>query len=122
MRQLMLLIALSVVGLTGGVRAQIDTVYRPGDGVTLPAVVKQVNPSYTNEAKQQRIEGVVGLSCVVRPDGHVTDIVVTESLDSVFGLDGQAVEAMGKWEFKLGTKDNKPVPVQIEVKMNFTLR
>jgi hypothetical protein len=30
---------------------------RPRDGVTLPRVVKSVNPEYTQEAKDQRIQG-----------------------------------------------------------------
>jgi len=101
---------------------QNSTVYRTGNGVSLPVVVKQVNPEYTNEAREQRIEGVVGLSCIVRPDGRVTDVTVTQSLDSVFGLDRQAVAAMEKWEFKPGTKDDKPVAVQISVQMSFTLK
>jgi TonB family protein len=119
------LILVALLAVTAGptLLAQSDSqVYLPGDGVTLPSVVKRVNPNYTSEARDQRIEGVVGLSCVVQPDGRVTDISVTQSLDAVFGLDKNAVEAMGQWEFKPGTKNNKPVAVKISVQMNFTLK
>jgi protein TonB len=123
MRPLILIAVLAVTAAPTTLLAQSDSqVYLPGDGVTLPSVVKRVNPNYTSEARDQRIEGVVGLSCVVQPDGRVTDISVTQSLDAVFGLDKNAVEAMGQWEFKPGTKNNKPVAVKISVQMNFTLK
>jgi len=123
MRPLILVALLAVTAAPTTLLAQSDSqVYLPGDGVTLPSVAKRVNPNYTSEARDQRIEGVVGLSCVVQPDGRVTDISVTQSLDAVFGLDKNAVEAMGQWEFKPGTKNNKPVAVKISVQMNFTLK
>ncbi len=99
-----------------------STVYKPGDGVSLPTVVKEVRPQYTSEAMQQRIEGRVGLQCVVRTDGKVTDIKVVQSLDSMYGLDKAATEALAQWEFKPGRKDDKPVAVQVEIQMAFTLK
>ena len=103
-----------------------STVYKPGDGVSLPSVVKEVRPQYTSEAMQQRIEGSVGLQCVVRPDGKVSDIKVVRSLDSVYGLDRKAAEDdenwTGEWANKPGRKDDKPVAVQVEIQMAFTLK
>jgi TonB family protein len=123
MRRLMNVAAVACVAAVVTLSAQTDsTVYAPGNGVSLPSVVKQVNPSYTSEAQQQRIEGKVGLSCVVRSDGHVTDITVIRSLDPVYGLDRQAVEAMRQWEFKPGVKDGKAVAVKVAIEMNFTLK
>src|SRR4051812_3349487 len=101
---------------------QTEKVYSPGDGVSLPVVAKRVNPEYTSEARQQQIEGVVTLTSVVRRDGHVTDVKVKQSLDSVYGLDQKAIEALRQWEFKPGMKDNEPVAVQIDVQMKFTLK
>jgi TonB family protein len=99
-----------------------STVYKAGNGVTLPTIVKQVKADYTKEAKDQRIEGVVVLDCVVLPNGSVSNITVSRSLDSVYGLDRKATEAMAQWQFKPGTKDGKPVAVRIAVEMNFTLK
>src|SRR5262245_27927026 len=116
-----LLVVACLVGATiAAPRAQ--EVNRPGNGVTLPTVVKQVNPEYTPEAKDQHIEGVVILSAVVRADGTVGDVAVTESLDSIYGLDQQAVKAMKEWAFKPGTKNGKPVAVRIDVQMQFKLK
>jgi TonB family protein len=112
-------LAVLVAATTG---AQEPTVYEPGNGVSLPVVVTSVPALYTPEAKAQRIEGVVGLQCVVKADGTVTDVAVVRSLDSVFGLDHEAVKAMNHWEFKPGMKDKKPVAVRISIDMHFTLK
>ena len=95
-------------------------IYRPGNGVSLPTVVTQVRPEYTSQAKDARIEGIVGLSAVVLASGAVGEVAVTRSLDS--GLDDQAVAAMKQWTFKPGIKDGKPVAVRIDIQMNFTLK
>ncbi len=102
--------------------AQQETVYTPGDGVSLPTVTKQVGSQYTSEAMANRIEGKVGLSAVVLEDGKVGAVKVTQSLDSVYGLDEAAVKAMKQWEFKPGTKDGKPVAVRVSIDMAFTLK
>jgi TonB family protein len=62
------------------------------------------------------------LAAVVLDDGKVGDVSVSQSLDSVHGLDEEAVKAMKQWEFKPGTKDGKPVAVRIHVQMRFALR
>jgi TonB family protein len=102
---------------------QDDKVYgAKEEGVTLPQVVRQVHPQYTSEAMRQMIEGDVVLDVVIQSDGKVGDVGVKESLDSVYGLDQEAVKAMKQWEFRPGTKDGKPVSVRVDVKMRFTLK
>ena len=97
-------------------------VFAPGNGVSLPVVVKQVAPQYTQEAKDARIEGTVLLECVVLADGTIGDVSVKRSLDSRLGLDREAVTAMKQWLFNPGTKDGKPVAVRVQIESTFTLR
>jgi TonB family protein len=111
-----------VVLAVASAHAQQETIYTPGDGVSLPTVTKQVGPQYTSEAMSNRIEGKVGLSAVVLANGKVGDVKVIRSLDSVYGLDEAAVKAMKQWEFKPGTKDGKAVAVRVEIDMAFTLK
>ena len=113
-----LLLALALVAFVG---AQDSTVYKPGDGVLLPQVTKQVKAEYTNEAMQNRIEGRVVLDVVVLADGAVGDVEVTESLDSVYGLDKNAAAAMRQWQFKPGQKDGKPVSVLWTIEYTFKI-
>ena len=99
-----------------------ETIYEPGNGVTLPVVVSEIRPVYTERAKEAKIQGTVTMNCVVRRDGRVDDITVIESLDAEYGLDDAAVEALRRWEFKPGTRDGTPVAVRVTVQMKFTLK
>jgi len=110
------------LGETGSPERLALQVYEPGDGVSLPQVVKQVKANYTSEAMRQMIEGDVMLGVVVRADGSVGDVQVKESLDAVYGLDQEAIKAIKQWEFKPGMKDGKAVAVRVDVKIRFTLR
>lgn len=103
-------------------RDRQETVYLPGDGVTLPVVVHEVRPHYTADALQARIEGKVVLECVVGTEGKPGRIRVVESLDAQYGLDDAAVAALEQWRFRPGTKDGRAVAVQIHVQMAFTLK
>jgi TonB family protein len=96
--------------------------YRPGKGITNPVLEKEVHPNYTPEAMRAKVQGNVMLQAVVLADGTVGDVKVTKSLDTVYGLDDQAVKALKQWRFKPGTKDKKPVPVQVDIEMTFRLK
>ena len=125
MRMMSWLVAtICALGLAvAAVRAQsAPPVYAPGNGVSLPVLVSKVNPDYTQEAKDARIEGTVVLACVVDSDGRVSEATVSRSLDPIFGLDQQAVNALKAWRFKPGEKDGKPVAVRVVVEMAFTLK
>jgi bla regulator protein blaR1 len=96
--------------------------YRLGPGITAPVLVKEVHPNYTPEAMKAKIQGSVMLEAVVLATGAVGDVTVTKSLDTVYGLDDQAIKAIKQWKFKPGTKDTKAVPVAVEVEMSFKLK
>jgi protein TonB len=119
----LLLAGLALVVVSPLLRAQdAPVVYNPGDGVTLPAVVTSVRAAYTPEAMEAHIEGTVLLECVVRAEGTIADVRVARSLDSVYGLDTQAVNALKQWTFTPGTKDGKAVAVRVQISMKFALR
>jgi TonB family protein len=92
------------------------------EGVVLPSVVSERKPVYTQAAKEARVQGIVGMATVVTADGRVGAVRVTKSLDTQYGLDRAAVAAMRLWRFEPGTKDGRPVPVQVDVEMRFTLK
>ena len=78
--------------------------YQPGNGVTTPAVIREVKPTYTSDAMRAKVQGSVWVQCVVQPDGTVTNATVVRSLDSRFGLDEEAVKAARQWRFRPGTR------------------
>ena len=93
-----------------------------GPGVTMPTVIERVAPRYTADAMRARVEGVVTLECVVLPDGSVGDVRVIRSLDSVFGLDQEAIVAAKRWRFRAGRLDGQPVPVIVSIELTFSVR
>ena len=97
-------------------------VFRPGNGVAPPRVLREIRPEYTSEAMRARIQGTVWLDVVVLPDGTVGDVTVSKSLDSVFGLDSQAVAAARQWLFAPGTRLGEPVAVLVTLELFFNLR
>lgn len=97
-------------------------VYRPGNGVTLPVVLREIKPQYTADAMRAKVQGTVLLECVVLPDGTVGPVEVVRSLDSSFGLDQEAVKAAKQWRFRPGTRFGEPVPVLVTIELTFTLR
>ena len=99
-----------------------NAIFTPGADVTLPVLVNSVRPQYTQDALASRIEGNVLLSCVVRADGSVGEVAVVRSLDSVHGLDAQAIQTVRHWTFKPGSKRGKPVDVRVPVDIKFTLQ
>jgi bla regulator protein blaR1 len=114
-------LAAGVLNAHGQATAQ-ETVYKPGNGVSQPKLVKEEKPKYTAKAMQEKIQGSLSLSAIVRADGTVGDVKVTRSLDKVHGLDVEAVNTLKKWRFDPGMKDGKPVAVEIEVEMSFKLK
>ncbi len=94
--------------------------YRPGSGVSPPAIQREVKPVYTADALRREIEGDVILEVVVLASGAVGQIRVVRSLGH--GLDEAAVAAMRRWRFHPARRQGVAVDVVVEVAMEFRLR
>lgn len=121
MRKILTAAALTA-GLAVSMTAQPARVYKVGeDGVKAPVLVKDVKPQYTEGAKARGVQGVVELAAVVKTNGVVDEQVrVVRSLEPE--LDEQAIVAARQWTFRPGTKDGKPVNVEVHIELTFTLR
>jgi periplasmic protein TonB len=119
-RSILTVAALAVV-LAGTGLAQQGETDQIGNGVKAPVLTKEVKPNYTEGAMRRKVQGLVEMQVVVLEDGTVgDDVIVTKSLDEE--LDQQAIQAVKQWKFRPGTKDDKPVRVQVSIEMTFTLR
>jgi protein TonB len=96
--------------------------YRPGSGVSMPRILREVKPQYTSDAMRAKIQGTVVLEAVVTPDGTVGNVEVIKSLDPTFGLDLEAIRAAKQWRFMPGMLKGQPVPVLVTIELTFTLR
>jgi TonB family protein len=97
-------------------------VFAPGQGVSLPVVVKESKPVYPVDAIASKREGTVELELIVSADGKVTDVRVTKSLDSGGQLDQAAIAAAKQWVFKPGAKDGVPVPTRVTLVLDFKVK
>jgi len=80
---------------------------------------RKVQPKYTQEAWDARLQGEVMLSAVIGVDGVPAEIKVLEKLGK--GLDEKAVEALRQWRFTPATDRGEPVPSKVKVAMNFRM-
>jgi periplasmic protein TonB len=94
--------------------------YRPGSGITAPAIIREVKPDYTEEGRRRNLEGDVVLEIVVRSDGTVGNVKLLQGLGA--GLDQRAVDAVRQWRFSPARRLGVPVDVMVEVAMEFKLR
>ena len=97
-------------------------VYQVGNGVTSPIPIYEPRPNYTADAMRAKVQGLVVMDAVVQPDGSVTQVRITRSLDPTFGLDQEAVRTVKTWRFKPGMYRGQPVPVLVSIELSFTLR
>jgi protein TonB len=94
--------------------------YRPGSGITPPAIVREVKPDYTEEARRRGVAGDVVLEIIVRADGSVGNVRLLQGLGS--GLDQRAIDAVKQWRFSPARRFGTPVDVVVEVAVEFKLR
>jgi protein TonB len=96
-------------------------VYEPGNGVSLPDPIVEVQPEYTSEAMRNKIQGEVWVEIIVLANGTVGDMKIVKSLDTKNGLDQQALIAAKKWLFRPAKKDGVAVPVRVKLELSFRL-
>ncbi len=88
-------------------------------GVTAPQVIFNPEPSFSDEARKAKAQGIVMLLLVVGKDGHPYDVRVGQSLG--MGLDEKAIEAVNRWRFRPATLNGQPVATRIAVQVDFHL-
>ena len=93
--------------------------HRVVGGVTAPALLRKVEPEYSEEARKAKYQGTVTLAVVIDASGKVAAVRVLHSLG--LGLDDKAMEAVRKWKFAPGTKGGRPVSVAATIEVNFRL-
>jgi TonB family protein len=94
-------------------------VYKVGNGVSAPKLLKKIEPEYTEGARAGKIQGTVVLGIDISPAGTAGNFVVVRSLEP--GLDQKAIDAVQQWGFQPGMKDGAPVTVRATIEVNFRL-
>jgi periplasmic protein TonB len=122
---LVLFVTLALGGLVRGQSAdqtnpppQVPQRVRVSAGVSTGLLLKKVNPSYPEEARQKRIEGVVVLKAKISKQGDVVDLALV-SCDPL--LAKSAIEAVKGWKYRPYYLQGNPVEVETQIQVNFAL-
>jgi periplasmic protein TonB len=91
-------------------------------GMTRPEIIHQVQPRYSEKARQVGIQGAVIVEAIIDEHGNVTNVRVLKGLP--MGLEQAAVEAIQQWRFKPATQEStgKAVKVYYTLTVNFTIQ
>ena len=90
-------------------------------GLELPRAVRSITPEYTEAAMRRKVQGEVEVEVVILADGTVGSTRLVRSLDSVHGLDEQALIAARYWLFEPGMLNGQVVPVTSTLILTFHL-
>jgi protein TonB len=90
-----------------------------GGGVSSPVVIYQVEPEFSEEARKAKFMGVVLVNLIVDAQGRPQNVHTLRGVG--MGLDEKAVEAVKQYRFKPAMEGGKPVPVELNVEVNFQI-
>lgn len=94
---------------------------RQVEGDVLPPVkVYAPAPTYTEEARAARVQGVVILQAIIDAAGEVSSVKVLKGLP--MNLTEQAMDAVQTWRFEPATLGGEPVPVYYNLTISFSLQ
>ena len=97
-----------------------EGILQPGrNGVSNPEAIYSPEPSFSDEARKAKHQGIVQLLLVVGKDGRPYGIRVGQTLG--MGLDEKAIEAVKLWRFRPAMFNGRPVATQIAIQVEFHL-
>lgn len=97
-----------------------DQLRRIGGGVTAPEVVSRVDPKFSDEARAEKFAGTVVIGLIVDTNGLPQRVHVVRGVGH--GLDEKALEAVSQYRFKPAMEHGNPVPVRVNVEVNFRFK
>ena len=84
-----------------------------------PTILYREKAKYTEEARQNKVQGTVVLSVVFNLNGSITEVKVVRGLPD--GLTEKAIEAARKIRFNPAVKNGTPVSVRGQLEFSFNL-
>ena len=94
------------------------TVYRVGGDVKPPRELLRVAPAYSPIARTAHVEGTVMIDAIIDENGNV---VHARAVSGPGLLMASALEAVMKWKYEPTILDGTPVPIEMQVQVNFHL-
>jgi len=85
-----------------------------------PMPMNRPRPNYTEEARMQRVQGVIKASVLVGPDGIVKLVRLQNGLPA--GLDEEAIRAAYEMRFRPAFSNGRPIETWVTLEIEFNLR
>jgi TonB family protein len=90
-----------------------------GGGVSAPVLIDSVAPEFSEQAKQNKVGGIVLVHLWVDEQGRPEHVRVLRGVGN--GLDEKAVEAVKQYKFNPAMEGGKPVLVELNTEVNFKI-
>ncbi len=90
-----------------------------GGGVSAPEVLFAAEPVFSEEARKSKVGGIVKVYLVVDTNGRPTHERVIQGIG--MGLDERALEAVRQYRFKPAMENGRPVAVEMNIEVTFTI-
>jgi TonB family protein len=99
--------------------AGTEKIFHVGPDVTPPKPLLTPEPDFSETARKQISQGVVGLNVIVDSTGRVSSIKIVKPLGR--GLDEEAVKTIRAWRFGPAMHKGQPVAVAVYIEIDFHL-
>ncbi len=96
-----------------------STILKPNQVDKKPHLLRAFDPPSNEYAQNNGVAGMAMYHVVVGPDGKPMEVAIGRPIG--FGLDESAVEAIQKASFEPGIKDGQPVPVEVDLTVQFRI-
>ena len=114
-------------GGRGGDKYNGEADSRRQDGVNAdrvdsrPLALNKPRPNYTEEARKNKVQGVVTARILVGPDGLVRQVRI-RGAGLADGLNEEAIRAARQMRFRPAMKDGQPVAYWVAIEIEFNIR
>jgi TonB family protein len=86
----------------------------------LPQALNKPRPNYTEEARKNRVQGIVRARVLIEADGAAKGVELTSHLPD--GLDEEALNAIHQMRFSPAERNGQPVAYWVTLEVEFNLR
>jgi TonB family protein len=87
--------------------------------ISAPRLLRAPNPSFSDEARRKKYSGICVVGLIVDEGGRPRNLRIVRPIG--MGLDDKAIEAVSRYEFAPAMKGGQPVPVEINIEVNFRI-
>ena len=93
-------------------------------------MIFSAEPEFSEKARKAKLRGDCALSLTVDVDGFPKNVTVVRSIAegqpekrrlAAISLDEKAIEAVKQYRFKPAMLDGRPVPVEVQINVNFQI-